>query len=672
MRKYILGLLLVIGMGIVQIWIPNPALSSVVYAPSQDPLRGKQSYLDQIGVDAAWAATPSGGKPIIVAIVDTGIDLNHPDLQANLISGINLIEEGEPPQDDFGHGTNVAGVVGAVVNNDTGIAGIARNVKLMPIKALASDGYGDEKHLGEGIRYAIDHGANIVVLSLGLNKQTAYMEEIVRYAEQQNVLLVAAVGNEGNAIKYPAGFQTVLAVGGVGLNKEIEYSSNVGPEIDLVAPWTVYTTALGGHYEYNEGSSMAAPQVAGTAALLWTKYPELSVSQIRNILKQSAEDLHTPGWDSSTGYGLLRADRALTMSLKDDPFEPNDTIEQAKPLSTDTTIQASFSSASDQDWFMLRSDYDGTVTFRMTWDAQASVLLRHMMGNDSYRDYTLKKSGDTVQIKVKKGRNYIMLQAAKGSQTPSFPYQLSTSFQIYADPFEDNDRQYKAFVLPGRSQQITGTFHQVKDQDWFKLHLSKSGQLRVTVSVDTLRIDPVLLFQRKNEKATIIDKKGDGGSETTGYMQVLPGEYYIRVSNIKDYSQPVVGEYTLTIDFTEQVVDPYEPNDKVFQATSVAFGSLYQGVVDSATDIDWFKVVVSKDDTIQFDVKDIGSTGKLTIKLYSLALRELGSYEQWPTGDRVQFKHKLKAGTYFIKIESEDWTDRQPYTLFVQTDGSEK
>ncbi len=189
------------------------------YAVSTDPMRVKQTYLDMIHVDQAWAAAGDSRTPIVVAVVDTGVDLVHPDLVGNLVDGVNLLQPSKKPQDDNGHGTNVAGIIAATFNNDKGIAGIAPNAKIMPIKALEADGTGGEAKLGEGIKYAVDHGAKIVVLSLGLNKYSDYMEGIVQYAEDHNVLLVAAVGNESTSVKYPAAYPTVLAVGGVNPRK---------------------------------------------------------------------------------------------------------------------------------------------------------------------------------------------------------------------------------------------------------------------------------------------------------------------------------------------------------------------------------------------------------------------------------------------------------------------
>ncbi len=305
---------------------------TVFAAQADDPFLTKQSNLQQIHMSEAWDVTQEN-TGMTIAIVDTGVQLSHPDLKPNLVKGVNLIQPSLPPEDDNGHGTNVAGIIGAVGNNDRGVAGMLWKTRMMPIKALEADGSGDEQKLGEGIRYAVDHGAKIVVLSLGLNKYSAYLSDIVKYAEERDVLLVAATGNEGNRVKYPAAYPTVLAVGGVTENGQIDPRSNTGLEIDVVAPWNVFTTGLGGSYENKDGTSMAAPQVAAAAALIWGRNPEMKAYQIRQWIRQTADDLDASGWDSSTGYGSLRVDRLLTEPFSLDMYEPNQRKDQAKSIS---------------------------------------------------------------------------------------------------------------------------------------------------------------------------------------------------------------------------------------------------------------------------------------------------------------------------------------------------
>ena len=259
--------------------------NSTATASSQAPndvFYHRQQYLQQIDVPTAWETVAKRTlSRVTVAVVDTGVDLNHPDLQDRLVKGVNILEPNKLPQDDHGHGTNVAGVVAAISNNQIGIAGIAQNARIMPIKAVPANGIGQEEDLIKGIRYAVDNGARIVILSLGLHLKSTQMIETIAYAERKNVLLVAATGNTGETVMYPSAYATVVAVGGATLTNEYKYLSNYGPEIDLIAPWYVFTTSRDGNYVYKEGTSMAAPQVAGIAALLLGIDATLKPGQLR-------------------------------------------------------------------------------------------------------------------------------------------------------------------------------------------------------------------------------------------------------------------------------------------------------------------------------------------------------------------------------------------------------
>jgi hypothetical protein len=630
------------------------------FSLSTDPMRVKQSYLDRIHIDAAWAAAGVNPSSVIVAVVDTGVDLTHPDLAGKLTDGINLVNPGSKPLDDNGHGTNVAGIIAASLNNDKGIAGIAPNAKIMPIKALESDGTGGESKLGQGVRYAVDHGAQIVVLSLGLNKSSNELSATVQYAEDHNVLLVAASGNEGTSIKYPAAYPTVLAVGGVNADKHADYRSNFGPELDLVAPWDVFTTKLGGGYEYKDGTSMSAPQVAGVAALLLGKYPQMTPSQVREQLLQSAEDLETPGWDATTGYGLLRADLALTKPFNVDRFEPNNSKDQASPIPVQAVINSSLSTAQDQDWFVMDSPYDGTVNVTVR-SADGTVILLRVESALTGSGVTYTVGAAPTNIQVKKGRTYLQLQTADRKRLTALSYSLQTEFQIYRDLFENNDKQYQAFALPARTQTIRGTFHQKGDQDWFMLPLTNSGTLRIRCSVDTGRIDPVILFQKKGEKSMTIDEAGDGAAEITSEMEVLPGDYYIRISNIKDYTEAITGEYTLSIEYTPKLLDPNEPNDKPYQATFAGLFSDYQGLFHTNQDEDWFEIRLSKEGLAQLNFTDIPVNRTLYGTLFDSSLNEKFSFQNGTGNSSLLVEQKLPAGTYYIKLRASEWFLDQMY-----------
>lgn len=634
--------------------------ASVARTPN-DPLLPNQQYIKQIGAERAWDEV-TGNESITIAIVDTGVQLDHPDLKDNLVSGINLIQPGASPEDDNGHGTSVAGVIAAVADNDGGTAGLLWNAKIMPIKALESDGNGDEDKLGEGIRYAVDNGARIVVLSLGLNKYSTYMEKIVRYAEDNGVLLVAASGNEGNAVKYPAAYETVLAVGGVGADNKPEALSNSGPELDVVAPWVVFTTARNGRYEYKDGTSMAAPQVAGVCALILSKYPAMKPVEVRNLIRQTAQNLGSKGWDKQTGYGLLRADRALREQPKDDIYEPNDTQAQAAPISVSKRIQAVLS-ADDADWYVMDVPYDGTVSLQMTMAAVLGAELDVYDEAGSLRHYQ-QGLAEGISLSANKGKLYLRLTAP--SAAAAIGYELSTRFSIYRDPFEDNDRQYKAYMLPTRSQMVTGTLDHYQDYDWYSMVLDNPGTLKLKVSTDTARIDPVLLIQRKGGKELVIDHNPDGQPESYT-LEASPGAYYFRISNVPNYPYPVMGEYTFDIDLVTRYDDPNEPNDKPYQATLMGLSSMYYGVLDRTQDVDWFKFKLDGESLVRLQLSDL-PTDYSNMQLYDYALKPVSIPLTTLSETSKRTELVLPGGAYYVKLTSDVGYPERMYSFFVQAD----
>jgi subtilisin family serine protease len=640
------------------------------YLPN-DPLYVKQSYLNLIGAEDAWEVA-RGNASVTIALVDTGVDLNHPELADNLVPGYNLLNPKLPPQDDNGHGTNVAGIIAALGNNDTGVAGLLWQAKVMPIKALEADGTGNEANLGQGIRYAVDHGAKIVVLSLGLNKYTPYLSGIVQYAEEHDVLLVAASGNEGNAVKYPAAYPTVLAVGGATAEKIVDSRSNFGSELDVVAPWDVFTTSSNGGYEYKDGTSMAAPQVAAVCALAWSLHPDWHAYQIRNLIRQSAEDLDPPLWDPYTGYGMLRADRALQADYKEDFFEPNDQESDAKPLPLGKQITAELAGPADQDWYTIEPIYDGTVTLQLQSMASAESVsgqegLRVVLYDDNHPDGLAidSKSDPSPTFAVSKGTSKLLVQDGNLASDQRLPYRLLAEFTIYSDPFENNDEQYMAYNLPLRNQEITGTFDHQDDMDWYVVDVDKSGRLRIMVRTDTARMDLVLRIQREGEKALFIDRNADGASEVSPVIEVLPGKYYIRVANVKDYMYPVIGEYGLSIEFAEKSVDPNEPNDKPFQATAAGFDNDYQGSLNKSGDVDWYKFSLDSTRLVRIDADNTTADQRISVALMDQDLHVVESISALEGRTHTQITHLLEVGDYYVRFLTDSSFPYANYTVNI-------
>jgi subtilisin family serine protease/PKD repeat protein len=277
----------------------------------------------KIEANYAWNTT-LGSSDIIVAVVDTGVDYTHPDLAGNYLAlGYDWVNDDPYPLDDFGHGTHCAGIIAAVINNSIGIAGLAQ-VKIMAEKVLDDWGYGSDDWVANGIIHAADYGAKIISMSLGGYGYSRLLHEAVKYAYDDGVLLVAAAGNDNVNLKsYPAAYEEVVAVSATNQNDLKAWFSNWGEWIELAAPGvSIYSTMPTYHvtlndygylnnYDYMGGTSMACPHVAGTAALIWSQYPDATNDWVRTQLRCTIDDLGVSGFDEYYGYGRVNARKAV-------------------------------------------------------------------------------------------------------------------------------------------------------------------------------------------------------------------------------------------------------------------------------------------------------------------------------------------------------------------------
>jgi len=320
----------------------NPAVQVVEEDhPVRLALTPNDSYWDlQWGPEivlapAAWNMS-TGSPDVIVAVLDTGIDLDHSDLVGQLwvnpgeipengldddendyvddVHGWNVLGDGSNViDDDHGHGTHVSGIIAARGDNGQGVAGMAWSSRVMVVKVLDETGNGFYSGLAEGLTYAADNGARIANLSLGGTEPSQLLQDALDYAHAHGTLVVAANGNTNSAIQYPAASDNTLAVAASTQQDERAIYSCFGPEADLTAPGSgVFSTCRGGGYCYKSGTSMAAPHVAGLAALVYAQEPTLTPDQVAQLLKETAQDIGNPGWDPYTGWGRIDAFRALT------------------------------------------------------------------------------------------------------------------------------------------------------------------------------------------------------------------------------------------------------------------------------------------------------------------------------------------------------------------------
>jgi subtilisin family serine protease len=280
-----------------------------------------------IDAPEAWLIT-TGTTDVMVAVIDTGVDYNHEDLNDGRVRtdiDWDYVNNDDDAMDDHSHGTHVAGIIAAETNNGVGVAGVMWQAQILPLKVCNSQGSCPVDAIASAIRYAADKGADVINMSLGGSDCSQTIADAVNYAYfDKGLVIVAAAGNDGGgSISYPAKLAPVIAVGATDHNDHKASFSNFGDELDVVAPGvTIFSTVPNNGYDAFSGTSMASPHVAGVAGLLLAQRPDLSNGQVREILRQSADDLGESGFDKYYGYGRVNAYQALQTDTPDEPKAP--------------------------------------------------------------------------------------------------------------------------------------------------------------------------------------------------------------------------------------------------------------------------------------------------------------------------------------------------------------
>jgi subtilisin family serine protease len=295
-----------------------------------DPLEAQETWRQQIGIDGL---TPPGpGVPI--TIVDSGVDFAHPEFAGR--PDLVALNSQEPAGVGGEHGTSVASVIGAPANG-VGVVGIYPQAVLRSWDAALGSGTRlDSGQIAAGILAAARAGRGVINLSVGGSRDLA-VELAVKQAVALGSLVVAASGNsgqEGSPIGYPAALPHVTTVAATDASGAIASFSSRSPYVDLAAPGVgiLVASAIGGNWQPEDGTSFSSPIVAGAAAWLWTARPELKATQVAEILRRSARDIGQPGRDTASGFGVLDLAAALALAAPvDDPFEPNDDIDEVNP-----------------------------------------------------------------------------------------------------------------------------------------------------------------------------------------------------------------------------------------------------------------------------------------------------------------------------------------------------
>jgi len=328
-----------------------------------DSLYLDQWYHSQVQAVESWEGYVPNDE-IILAIIDTGIDYNHPDLVGSLwinspedINGDgevdlrdmnNLDDDGNgyvddvfgwdftdaprfadggdyrdpdnDPMDEYsgGHGTKIAGIIAAQTSNYRGVAALTPGAKVMNLRAGTARGFLEEDDVARAVLYAMNNGARVINMSFGDVVVSRFLKDVIEYAYSEGIIVIASAGNSGtDVIHYPSGLPETISVGASDKSDQIAGFSNWGHTIDLVAPGVeIISPRAGGGYEMTNGTSFSAPMITATAGLLLSNNPEFSPEQIRNLLKTSADDIGIYGWDEHSGSGRLNMFRASQINKK--------------------------------------------------------------------------------------------------------------------------------------------------------------------------------------------------------------------------------------------------------------------------------------------------------------------------------------------------------------------
>lgn len=279
--------------------------------PTADGLRDDQWALAALSIESAWDY--SRGGEVVVAVVDSGIDATHPDLAGRVVDGRSFVPGAPAEVDAMGHGTHVAGIIAATMGDGFGVAGVAPEALLMPLRVVADDGSARASDIAEAVIWAADHDADVINISLAGTSGSSVLDGAIAYATDVGAVVVAAAGNEaqrGNPAVHPASHTDVVAVGAIGPSGDVAPYSSSGDWVDLVAPGSLVLSDLpGSDFGEASGTSMAAPHVTAALALLQAAVPEARPAALVDALRGSARPIDDAA--DRTGHGLLDVTAAL-------------------------------------------------------------------------------------------------------------------------------------------------------------------------------------------------------------------------------------------------------------------------------------------------------------------------------------------------------------------------
>lgn len=365
-----------------------------------DDFYAQQWGVRRIQAPLAWPIS-TGQPTVLVAMIDSGIDLGHPEFAGRIEMGYDYVNQDGVPQDDYGHGTHVAGIVAAAGNNARGVAGVAWQTRLLVYKALDNRGVGPVSNVIQAVLDANSRRASVINLSLSLTGPSELLRSAIRTAYANGVVIVGVAGNDSGPVTYPAIYDEVIAVGATTHWEDWSGYSNYGHEVDLAAPGgnavdQILSTGLYGSYIWQYGTSSAAPHVAGVVALMRAVNPQLTNTTIAAILRNTADKVgafsYNNGRNDFLGFGRMNAANALRQALPPGlAFEPNQLSLLALVGQLATPVAAAFQNPSSQplnwqlieisaDWLDVDPPWNGSLAYPAAAALRVRVITPRPVG----------------------------------------------------------------------------------------------------------------------------------------------------------------------------------------------------------------------------------------------------------------------------------------------------
>lgn len=453
-----------------------------------DPQFSSQWALPKIAAPLSWDLT-RGSPSAPVAVLDTGVELDHPDLAGQLLPGFDFVNGDTDPSDDHGHGTRMTGIIAARQNNGLGISGIAPDTRILPGKVMGADGTGLYGDVADGITWAVDQGARVINLSLVGTAPSSVLQSAIDYATAHGVITVASSGNWGtDEPAYPAAFDGVVSVGATGQNDFRSSFSNYGSSLDIVAPGaSILTTTLDGSYTGSTGTSPAAAHASATFALLLAAEPGISRSDAIERLYDGAADLGDAGWDPYHGWGRIDSYAALVPgavgSPGPDPADPSVALVSPSPNSllwgmVPVDVAASDNVAVDRVELQLDGAVYATETippYSFVIDATQLSPGKHKLLAYAYDTSGNRAKSKRVRVSFTPGVGLLVKRAKIRPTSASIVAQLALPEGVQFDPDADD----VSITLSTASGAVFAATAQATDID-----TTARGRAKATVGAD--------------------------------------------------------------------------------------------------------------------------------------------------------------------------------------------